>query len=86
MSSSGGAGIATSGSVKTQAANELLVGAGMTFGSFDQAMGGFTTRMITRPDFDIAADRVVTSSGSFAFIAPASANWVAQTAAFRASR
>jgi hypothetical protein len=56
----------------------------MTFGSFSKAGGGFTTRMITRPDFDIAADRLVTSPGSYAFTAPASANWVVQMAAFRA--
>ena len=47
---------------------------------------GFTSRIITSPNSDIAEDRVVTSTGSYSATAPVSSGaWVMQMVAFRAA-
>jgi hypothetical protein len=84
MSSSGNGAVATTGNVMTHVPNELLVGAGMTTGAFRPANDGFATRVITRPDADIVADRMATSTGSYAVTAPVSGDWLMQIATFRA--
>ena len=47
---------------------------------------GFTSRVITTPDGDIAEDRIVMVVGSYSASAPmTSGTWVMQMVAFRAS-
>jgi glucose/arabinose dehydrogenase len=86
-SASGTSATANSGSVATSAAHELVFGAGMTTGGFSTAGGGFTSRVITVPDLDIAEDRFVTATGSYSATASlsGSAAWVMQVATFKAA-
>ena len=60
---------------------------GMTAGRYTAAGTGFTSRIITSPDGDIAEDKVVSSAGSNTAAAPMSTStkWVMQIATFRAS-
>ncbi len=86
----GAAGTGTtgnSGAATTSSANELIVGAGMTAGAFTKAGTGFTSRIITSPDADIAEDQITTAAGSYSATAPTSTStpWVMQMAAFRTS-
>ena len=74
---------ANSGSVTTTSSNELIFGAGTTTGGFTGAGSGFTSRIITTPDADIAEDKVVTNSGSYNATATGSAAWVMQMVAFK---
>jgi glucose/arabinose dehydrogenase/chitodextrinase len=83
-SSSGSTNSATSGSVTTTAANTLLFAAGMTWGGYDNATNGFTTRVITQPDLDIVADRIVNTVGTYAATAPVTGGtWLMQLVAFK---
>ena len=84
-SSSGSNNSATSGSVTTTTANALLFGAGMTWGYYGNATNGFTTRVLTQPNFDIVADRVVSAVGSYAAAAPVTGGgtWLMQIVAFK---
>jgi PKD repeat protein len=82
-SASGTASSANSGSVTTTAAKELIFGAGTTTGSFSAPGTGFTTRIITTPDADIAEDRTVTATGSYSATATQSGNWVMQVVTFK---
>jgi glucose/arabinose dehydrogenase len=86
-SSSGFSSTATSGNITTTSAAELLFGAGMTTGVFNGSAPGYTTRIITPIDADIANDRSVTSVGTYSAGATlaGSANWVMQIATFRAA-
>jgi len=86
-SASGTGTSASSGTVNTTTANALIFGAGITTGGFSTAGANFTTRIITRPDADIAQDRLVTSAGAYSATAPlgGSAAWVMQVAAFKAA-
>ena len=81
---SGNSATASSGAASTTNANDLIFGADLTL---DQTRGpgaGFTSRMITVPDGDIAEDRVVTSTGSYSATASVSAApWIMQMVAFR---
>ena len=76
-----------SGAATTSSTNELIVGAGMTAGAFTRAGTGFTSRMITSPDADIAEDQITTAAGSYSATAPTSTStaWVMQMAAFQSS-
>jgi hypothetical protein len=86
-SNSGSGSTATSGNITTTSAAELLFGAGMTTGSFNGSRSGYTTRIITPVDADIANDRSVTSVGTYGAGATltGSANWIMQIATFRAA-
>jgi hypothetical protein len=86
-SASGISSSPNSGAVTTTAANELVFGAGMTTGGFSAAGTGFTSRVITSPDLDIADDRFVTTTGRYSATAPlfGSAAWVMQVATFKAA-
>ncbi|HEY7042458.1 MAG TPA: PQQ-dependent sugar dehydrogenase [Nocardioidaceae bacterium] len=86
-SASGTSATATSGSVTTASATELLFGAGMTTGVFNGSASGYTTRVITPQDGDIANDRNVTAVGSYTAGATlsGSAGWLMQIASFRAA-
>lgn len=86
-SASGTSNSANSGTVTTSTPHELIFGAGYTIGAFNGAGSGFTTRIITDPDADIAEDRFVTATGSYSATAPlgGSAAWVMQVATFKAA-
>jgi chitodextrinase len=76
----------SSGPATTTSASELLVGANMVFTFTGGAGAGFTSRLITRPDGDIAEDRIVTATGSYQATAPVSraGPWIMQMVGFRA--
>ena len=78
---------ANSGAATTNFAVELLLGAGTTNTGFTGPGTGFTNRVITSPDADIAEDRTVTATGSYSATAPRSSggDWVFQMVAFRAA-
>jgi hypothetical protein len=84
-SAAGSVSPASSGPATTNFARELLLGAGMTSGVFTGAGTGYTARIITKPDADIAEDRNVTSIGSYSATAPQSGTWVMQMVTFRAA-
>lgn len=84
-SSSGGSGWADSGPVTTSSPNELIIGAGMTYGSFSGPGPGFTSEIITSPDADISEDETTTAVASLHALAPVSDLWVMQVAAFKAA-
>jgi PQQ-like domain len=71
--------------VTTTSPNELLVAAGTTSGAFSGPGTGFTERIITTPDGDIAEDEVVSKTGTYSGTAPQSGNWVMQLVTFRAA-
>ena len=83
----GNSNSANSGTATTTSANELIFGAGMTASGFNAAGTGFTSRIITSTDGDIAEDKVVSSTGSNSATGSlsSSAPWVMQMATFRAS-
>src|SRR6266851_8987571 len=75
-----------SGSATTTNANDLIFGASMV-ATFTTGPGtGFTSRLLTSPDGDIAEDRMVTATGSYsattAALSPAGP-WVMQMVVFR---
>lgn len=83
----GNSSSATSGSAVTHYASELIFGANTVY-TGDKGPGtGFTSRVITSPDGDIAEDMVVSATGTYAATAPlvSSGNWVMQMATFKAS-
>jgi hypothetical protein len=79
--------LADSGNVTTNFGSELIFGAGMTTKRFTAAGAGFTVRIITSPDGDIAQDRRTTTAGSYNATAPLNKTgaWVMQVATFRAA-
>jgi glucose/arabinose dehydrogenase len=79
----GAASQASSGTATTNFARELLLGVGVTSGGFTAPGTGFTTRIITSPNEDIAEDRVVTSAGAYSATATQSGSWVVQLVAFK---
>ena len=75
-----------SGAATTSSSNELIFGAGMTAGTYSAAGTGFTLRIITTPDRDLAEDQLGSSAGSYsASAASTSSPWVMQMATFKAS-
>jgi hypothetical protein len=75
---------ASSGAATTTNANDLIFGADLTVTETTGAGSGFTSRMITVPDSDIAEDRIVTATGSWAATASTTPGaWIMQMAAFR---
>jgi glucose/arabinose dehydrogenase/PKD repeat protein len=85
-SAAGTTTLANSGNVTTTSATELVFGAGMTIRSFITPGTGFTTRVITNPDGDIAEDRFVSSVGTYNATATqyTTGSWLMQVATFRA--
>ena len=77
----------SSGAVTTTNANDLIFGANTVTTSTSGPGTGFTSRVITSLDGDIAEDRVVSSAGSYTVSAPLSnaGAWVMQMVAFKAS-
>ena len=75
---------ASSGAATTTNANDLIFGADLTVTETTGAGSGFTSRMITVPDSDIAEDRIVSATGSYAATASTTPGaWIMQMAAFR---
>ena len=77
---------ASSGAATTTSANELIFGADYVSTLTNAAGSGFTSRIITSPDGDIAEDKVVTTAGSNSATATltGSGPWVMQMATFAA--
>ena len=83
---SGNSASASSGAATTTSANELIFGAN-TVSTLNGAAGsGFTSRIITTPDGDIAEDKIVTTAGSNSATATltGSGPWVMQMVTFAA--
>ncbi len=78
---------ASSGSATTTTPIDLIFAAGTTSGSFASAGTGFTSRVITVPDANIAEDALSTTTSTFGATANLgySADWVMQMATFRAA-
>ena len=83
---SGSSTAANSGATTTTSANELIFGANMVYTTTGAAGSGFTSRVITNPDGDIAEDKVVTTTGSNNATATltSSGPWVMQMVTFLA--
>jgi hypothetical protein len=76
-----------SGTATTTSANDLIFGANYVTSSTSSAGTGFTSRVITTPDGDIAEDKIVTTTGSYNATAnlQSSGSWIMQMVAFRAA-
>ena len=84
-SAAGSGTTASSGNLTTTAASELIFGAGMTQTAYVGGTGGFTARLITPLDADIAGDEIVNTTGTFAATAQigfGSSPYVMQAVAF----
>jgi len=82
---SGNSTAANSGSATTTSANELIFGANTVYTGNAAAGSGFTSRIITSPDSDIAEDKLVTTAGSNSATATLSSTgpWVMQMITFK---
>jgi hypothetical protein len=82
---SGSGTAANSGSATTASASELIFGANTVATTTGAAGSGFTRRIITNPDGDIAEDKVVTTAGSNSATATLSSAgpWVMQMVTFK---
>jgi len=82
---SGSGGSANSGAGTTTTANELIVGADTVATLTTGAGSGFTSRIITSPNGDIAEDRIVKATGSYSATASlnGSGAWVMQMVTFK---
>jgi hypothetical protein len=82
----GNSATSDSGAVTTTNANDLLIAANTVKTSTQAAGAGFTNRMITNPDGDIAEDQIVSVTGSYRATAPLSSAgaWVMQMVTFKA--
>jgi fibronectin type 3 domain-containing protein len=75
----------SSGSATTTNPTDLIFGANLVATTTTGAGSGFTSRLLTAPDGDIAEDRTVSTTGSYSATAPVSpaARWIMQMVAFR---
>ena len=81
---SGSSGTSSSGAATTTNATDLIFGANLVQTVTTGAGSGFTKRLLTSPDGDIAEDEMVTSVGSYSATAPlSSGQWIMQMVAFR---
>ena len=81
---SGNSSTSSSGSATTTNATDLIFGANYVQDLTTGPGSGFTSRMLTQPDGDIAEDKTVASVGSYAATAPVSGgSWIMQMVAFR---
>jgi Fibronectin type III domain len=85
--STGSAATTDSGALATTNPNDLLLGANIVSTSTAAAGSGFTLRVITSPDGDLAEDQLVTATGSYhATSSLTSAGpWIMQMVAFKAA-
>jgi hypothetical protein len=84
---SGNSATANSGAATTKVASELIFGANTVATTTGAAGSGFTSRVITSPDGDIAEDKVVTTAGGNIATATltSSGPWVMQMVTFSAA-
>ena len=82
---SGNTNSSSSGAVTTTNPTDLLFGANMVYTLATSPGNGFTERLLTSPDGDLAEDRMVSVAGSYAATAPLNqaGPWVMQMVAFR---
>src|SRR5262249_28054284 len=81
---SGNGATSSSGSVTTTNPVDLLFGANIVTTFTSGPGAGFTSRIITQPDGDIAEDQMVTTTGSYSATAPLmSGAWIMQMVPFR---
>jgi hypothetical protein len=82
---SGSSKTPSTGSVTTTSANELIFGAATVADQITGPGTGFTSRIITSPDSDIAEDRVVSAVGAYSAAAPQAtiSAWVMQMVTFK---
>jgi hypothetical protein len=82
---SGNSATSSSGSATTTNATDLIFGANLVQTGTSGPGSGFTRRLLTSPDSDIAEDRTVTATGSYSATAPVSPSgqWIVQMVAFR---
>ena len=79
-----GSSAISSTSVTTTNASDLIFGANLVQTLTSGPGSGFTKRLLTSPDGDIAEDRMVTAVGSYSATAPLSTGkWIMQMVAFR---
>ncbi len=83
--SSGSGTSSSSGSATTTNATDLIFGANLVQTLTTGPGSGFTNRLLTVPDADIAEDKMVTTTGSYSATAPVSPSglWIMQMVAFR---
>lgn len=82
----GNSATSSSGSATTSNASDLLFGANLVQTVTTAPGTGFTTRVLTTPDGDIAEDEKVTAAGSYSATATVvSGQWIMQMVAFRAA-
>jgi chitodextrinase len=83
---SGNSAVADSGPATTTNANDLIFGANTALASTTGPGTGFASRIITKPDGNIAEDEMVSTSGSYRATAPLTASrpWIMQMVAFKA--
>ena len=84
-SSSGSGTMSSTSSVSTTNATDLLFGANLVQTMTSGPGSGFTRRMLTSPNGDIAEDEMVAQVGSYSASAPLSSSgqWIMQIVAFR---
>ena len=83
---SGTGATSSAGPITTTTANDLLFAANYLSSVTSGAGAGFTARVITNPDADIAEDQVVSAAGIYTATAPmSSGNWVMQIVALKAA-
>jgi uncharacterized membrane protein len=84
--SSGNSTTSSSGTTTTTNPTDLLFGANIVWTATTGPGSGFTKRLLTTPDGDIAEDRMVATTGTYSTTAPLSGPagaWVMQMVAFR---
>ena len=83
----GSSATSSSGAVTTTNPNDLIIGANLVQTTTTAAGTGFTRRVITNPDGDIAEDRIVSATGSYSATAPLSPSgqWIMQLVSFKAA-
>jgi len=86
VANTGNSTTSSSGSVTTTTASDLLFAANLVGSTTTGPGAGYTTRLLTQPDEDIAEDRMVTATGSYSATAPITPSnpWIMQLVAFRA--
>src|ERR1035441_5283256 len=83
---SGNSATTNSGAATTRVASELIFGANTVFTTTGAAGSGFTSRVITSPDGDLAEDKVASATGSNSATATLTScgAWVMQMVTFAA--
>jgi hypothetical protein len=80
----GGSGAVSSGSATTTSANDLIFGACTVTNVVSAVGSGFTQRILTTPNGDLAEDQIVSATGSYAATATVSGgSWAMQMVAFK---